>query len=247
MKFFNIYLDAAGDPGWPHPFGKSVTKHYILAGLALTPQQELEVRRETDRIKTKYGLYEVELKYRPLIYGDDSYKSLTDQQRKSIADEIFDLISKTKPVLFATVVKKMELKIKHGANAIYPKEYALRATVGRISKFLIREDAVSPSIIMDEEEYRKDKVLQRVVHHARRAGIQMAGWGYQPLPDRLDRFLNVITFLPSETSPSIQLVDFCVHSIFKHFERAKSKRYLQLEPLFDRSNGRVWEPSIVPH
>jgi hypothetical protein len=189
------------------------------------------------------GYYE--LNYSSLIYGKKPYDQLSHPNRKAMADEVFDLIIGLEPVLFATVVDKVKMKIRYGSKAINPKEYAFRGLSARFSMFLKKKKTIG-YMVMDTEEYRKDKALQSLVHKARKFGINICGWSYHPTIDHLELCLNTVTFVPSEMSPGIQLTDFCAHSIFKYSERGKGNRYNQLSPLFNRNGSKVYEPSFVP-
>jgi hypothetical protein len=254
MKSYSLYLDASGDPGWPPPFGKSQIKFYVMAGLALTPEQDHKAHIETDRILNKYipsarwaSLADkYELHYHSLIRGKGIYSKLQRLELKAMADEVFDFLLDLKPVLFATVVDKVKQKLKYGPGAYKPRRLAVRATIHRFCMFLDREKGVG-SVIMDEEDYRKDKEIQEMVHRFRTFGITIRGIRYQPLKESwLERVLNAINFTPSEMSPGIQLADFCSRSTWQHFERGKSNRFNQLSPLWDREQNRVYEPSVVP-
>lgn len=242
---FTMYIDASGDPGWPPPYGKSQNNYYVLVGIAMPPEADHKAHVKVQEIsEIFFGKWE-ELKYTNLIFGKGPYKHLSDEQRKKLADSVFDLILELRPTLFATIVDKTKMKCRYGSAAINPMMYALRALVGRFSKFLQRKKALG-TLVMDSEEHRKNKQLRSMIYSARRYGIGISGLFYQPPLDKLERLLNTISFTPSEMCPGIQLADFCAHSIFLCFERNKCRRFKQIEPLFDRSNNTIWEPSIVP-
>jgi hypothetical protein len=255
MPSCTLYLDAAGDPGWPPPFGKSRVSWYVLAGLALMPDADHQAHIEVDKILSKYiptsernkwpeKYYEIH--YHDIIGGKNIFSNLTHLSRKALSDEVFDLLLKLKPVLFATAINKTKLKQKYGSNAIFPKGLAMRATLHRYSMYLNKHSLVG-AVVLDEEEYRKDKELQLMAHEFRRHGIILRGWNYQPrYEDRLERVLNALTFAPSEMSPGIQLADVCSRSTWVHFEQGKSNRFNQISPLWNRDNSKVYEPSIVP-
>ncbi len=112
--------------------------------------------------------------------------------------------------------------------------------------YLNRIDGIG-AIIIDEEEYRKDREIQRMVQEFRMYGITIRGMNYTPnQEENLTRVLNTISFTPSELSSGIQLADVCSRATWTHFERDKSDRYNQLSGFWDRTEYRVYEPSIVP-
>ncbi len=250
-----LYLDATGDPSWPAPFGKSKTNWYVISGPALQTDADYKARLEVDRILAKYvpdsehrkwppQLYE--LHYTDIIGGHKLFSHLQPLQRKALSDEIFDLIVSLKPRLFATAVNKIQLKYRYGIGAYPPKSLALRATIHRYSMCLNKNGMIG-SVVLDEEEYRKDRELQTMTHEFRSHGVILRGQNYQPrYEDKLERVLNTITFTPSHMSPGIQLADSISKAVFSHFERGKSNRYNQLANLWNRDPTRVYEPSVVP-
>ena len=247
-----LYLDSTGESGWNPPYGKSENRFYVVAGLAITPETNLEAYQEVDRILRKYiprqewDSPKFELCYHHLIRGKGIYASLIHAQRKAMADEVFDLIFSLKPILFATVIDKPALKLRYGNNAFDPKLLAIRATIHRFAMSLKREDAVG-SVIMDAEEYRKDRLIQEMVRTFKKDGIIIRGWKYQPFyREKIARIIDTINFTDSNVSSGIQLADFCARTTWQHYERKKSMRFQQLSHLWDRAGSTTYEPSVFP-
>jgi hypothetical protein len=250
-----IYLDSAGDPGWLPPFGKSQVRWYVLAGVALTPEADLDARKGIDTLLEKYvppliraqfppQYYEIH--YHDIIRGHNLFKHLTHQERKDLSDGVFTLIKSLKPVLFATAIDKLKLKQRYGERAYSPRRLAIQSTLHRFSMYLDRENFIG-SAIMDEEEFRKDKELREMINTFRKFGITIRGWNYNPSKEnKLERVLNTVQFTPSHTSPGIQLADVCSRATFLHFERTKSNRFFELKPFWDAKDSKVYEPSVVP-
>ncbi len=251
MDSCTLYLDASGDTGWTPPFGKSKTTWYVLAGLVLTPDSDLKAHQETNRIlekyvpedvRTKYRDNQYELHYLHVIRGENIFSHLKTEELKALADEVFNLILELKPVLFATAINKTQLKRVYGIHAHLPNRLAMRATIGRFSIYLKRKNLIG-TVTYDAEEYRKDKSLQEMIIGFRRYGIVLTGENYRPrMDDKLGNLLNTINMSASETSPGIQLADFCSRSVWQHFEHGKSNRFNQISALGDAG----FEPSIVP-
>jgi hypothetical protein len=248
-----LYLDASGDPGWCPPVGKSRTEWYILAGLSLNEEKWTVAHKSVDSLMQKYfGSRNIscrELRYSSLISASPPYDTLTDLERKSLADETFSLIRGLSPVLFASAIDKKAHRGKYGTNAIAPKIWALQLVAPRFDKFLART-GVKGIMIMDAEETRKDKKLRELVQEARKIGIVLQS---SILPDpfrtdtKLPNLVESVMFVNSEDSPLIQLVDFCAHAIWNHFERKLSNRYNEIYHLFDAVGGtvyglKVWSP-----
>jgi hypothetical protein len=252
MQSLTLYLDSTGESGWNPPYGKSKNRYYTVAGLAITPESNLEAYREVDKILRKYIPRSewdspiFELCYHHLIRGKGIYRTLPHLQRKAMADEVFDLILGLKPILFATVINKLALKRRYGVNAFDPKLLAMRATIHRFAMSLNREKAVG-TVIMDEEEYRKDHLIQEMVKTFKKNGIIIRGYNYQPrYIEKIDRIIDTISFTASNESSGIQLADFCARTTWQHFERNKSDRFQQLDSLWDRDGDNKYEPSVFP-
>lgn len=249
-----LYLDAAGDPGWPPPFGKSRVEWYVLAGLALGPDDDLRIAQEIQKLlkeyvadaeRAKWPSRNYEIHYHDIIFGKNIFSSLDDIKRKELSDKIFSLFALVKPTIFATAVNKTQMKRVYGGNAWNPRLLSMQSTIRRFSMYLRRENQVGTAMV-DEEEYKKDKQIRQLVHNLKRYGAGIPNHTYQPMDDRLERLLNAISMSPSEMSTGTQLADVCSRSIWSHFEKSKSNRYLQLQQFFDSYNGVVYEPSIVP-
>nr|MDO8100002.1 DUF3800 domain-containing protein [Candidatus Njordarchaeota archaeon] len=250
---YTLYLDSCGDRGWCQPFGKSRTHYYVIGGLALTASADLRAYQEVNRILTKYvplplsSEYKRELCYHHLIRGKHQYERLDHPQRLAMANEIFDLLLELKPVLFATVVDKIKMKLRYGINAYNPKIYGIQATMHRFGMFLKRQTNGVGSVMMDSEEYKNDRSLQEMVRTFKLTGIIMRGLTYQPVyEEKLDRVLNTISFSDSEASVGIQLADVCCRTTWQYFEHQKSDRFAQLAPLWNREGNRIYEPSVIP-
>jgi hypothetical protein len=248
-----LYLDASGDPGWCPPVGKSRTTWYVLAGLSLSDDKWSTAHDSVNQLVQKYfGSRNIscrELRYCSLISASPPYDSLTKIERKNLADETFSLISQLEPVLFASAIHKPAHREKYARNAINPKIWALQIIAPRFQKFLSRINAKG-MMIMDAEERRKDKRLKELVQEGRKRGIVLQS-SIDPDPFRTDtRLPNLIEdmmFVNSEESPLIQLVDFCAHAIWNHFERSLGNRFQQIYPLFDADSGvmyglKIWRP-----
>jgi hypothetical protein len=249
---YTLYLDSCGDSGWCAPYGKSTVRYYVVAGLALTPSMDLKAYSDVSRILTKYvgsatwRGYKLELLYHDLIRGKGIYEGLDHPQRLAMANEVFDLLGQLNPILFATVVDKVRMKERYGASAHDPKLYGMRATIHRYSMFLSHNKAIG-NVMMDAEEYRKDRMIQEMVNTFKVTGCIIRGWNYQPrYEEKLDRILNTIGFAESAMITGIQLADICSRTTWQNFEHGKGRRYAQLKPFWNHVDGKVYEPSVVP-
>jgi hypothetical protein len=137
---------------------------------------------------------------------------LSDDERKTITNDLINILLKVNPVLFATVIKKKEHYEKyHIPEPI--SQLPLRYTVTRFSRFLnrIKDHGI---IIYDTESGRSDINIRNFILKSREKGIihqgdeffnPMAGYRTQ---DNLECVIESIFFTDSQTSPVLQLVDW---------------------------------------
>lgn len=238
-----LYLDESGDPGWPKPFGKSPFTWFVLAGMSLEDNQWKDVNEEYIKIIKKHfgsSFGNFDMKYSALTAGVPPYDKLSGIQRLNLADDIFNLILDTEPVLFAIVINKLAHKRYYGRKAHWPKQLALRFIAPRFHKYLerIKEYGI---FVMDEEERKSDKHLKEMIQRARERGIILQSF-LDPFRTntRLPWLIESILFVPSEDSPRIPLADFCSHSVWLKYERGYHKRFDQIKHLFDNDSGNVY-------
>ncbi|MHB1868916.1 MAG: DUF3800 domain-containing protein [Nitrososphaerales archaeon] len=242
MKF--LYLDAAGDLGYPPPYGKSNSRYYVLLGLSIDPATEwLKARNGLSTIVRKYFPEKShgprELHYTDIASKKNPFDKLTGEQRKSLSDEVFNLIRDIHPTLFAIVIDKLAHRKKY-ASPEQPNILAVRFMVPRFSKYLER---ISDKGIMiyDSEERQINRQLRNFLFDARDSGVVLEPaqlWYYTQ--DKLEHLVETIFFIESDSSPIIQLADFCAHVVFLSYERGKSDRFNQIKDMFDSYQGRTY-------
>ena len=54
MNSLTMYLDAAGDPGLPPPFGKSRVEWYVLAGLVIDAENDFKINEGATKLLEEY-------------------------------------------------------------------------------------------------------------------------------------------------------------------------------------------------
>ncbi len=248
-----MYLDASGDPGWPPPAGRSATKYYVLGGLVLEEERWAVADSESKMLIAKYFPFGSpsprELRYASLIAGAEPFNRLSRPDRKKLADDTFQLIKGLDPTLFAIAIDKLAHWNKYD-RPYNPKTWAMQLMAPRFEKFLARKDSRG-MFIMDEEEAKRDAKLRQLITDARELGIVLQS-AINPDPLRTDtklpRVVESIFFARSEHTIGLQLVDFCAHAVWRHFERNQSNRFHEIEPLLDKdSQGNVvglkkWPP-----
>ena len=190
----------------------------------------------------------IELVYHDLIHGKKAFSVLRPEDRRAMADEVFELFTELNPVMFATVIDKVNLKHRYGENAYDPKNLAIRSTIARFSLFLEHKNGIG-NIMMDKEEVRNDRSIQEIIRIAKIVGIELRGSSYQPIKhDKLERISNTISFLDSAAITGIQLADVCCRTVWQtyEYEHRKASRYYQLEPYWNEDENRVYDPTIFP-
>ena len=178
-----MYLDAAGDTGWPPPFGKSRVEWCVLAGLVLGPEADLELSNNTrdllaeyipERERVKWPDKNYEIHYHDIIFGKNIFSHLENEKRKELSDKIFDIIISAKPLIFATAINKTQMKRIYHSRAYPPRLLAIRSIIHRFSIYLNRENHIG-SVVVDEEEYKKDKKVRQLVHDLKKYGAPYKG------------------------------------------------------------------------
>ncbi len=248
FRYVTLYLDESGGKDWPHPWGRNTSSHYVLAGPVLTPEQDLSAQIGLDEILRRHFLdapsRPQELHYGDIINRRKEWNSLSKDDRKEVADDVWNLITRIAPTLLGTVVRKSRLKERYGNNALQPNEYALTATCARFNRHLWETDALG-MLLMDTETMASQAALQKIVHTGRRSGTRIGGNPEAPDNPRLDRILNTLVFTPSHMSAGVQIADFIAYATWSHFERDKGARFHQISHLWRRAIT-FQEPSVVP-
>jgi Protein of unknown function (DUF3800) len=247
--YVTLYLDESGGKSLPAPWGRNPDRHYVLAGLVLTTDQDIEIHREVPRLLRRYcpeaNAWEpnFELHYGAIINRRPPYDHLTEEQRQSLSNDVFNLILRIHPVLLGTVVDK-ELLARRYRDPMAVNEYALNSIIDRFNRHLTETERVGTAV-MDSVGTEADGSLQRLVHVSRTVGAQIGDLVPGRPISRLERVLNGVLFTPSYGSPGVQLADFIAYATFSKYERDKSRRFEQIEPLWRRV-GTFREPSVIP-
>lgn len=240
-----LFLDASGDPGWPSPFGKSKTKWYVLAGMAIEENRHNDLEMSLEGINKTYfdskNLNCKELKYSSLNAGKMyPYDKLNVQEKQNLADDIFKEITSLNPVVFAVAIDKGAHHAKY--NSPYPPDStALRFILPRYEKYLKRTNQTG-IIIADESSKESDKMMKILLKNARSTGVVLNS-SISPDPYRTDtRLPSIITtiFTKSEDYAGIQYVDFIAYGIWIYFEHGIKTRVPNIKPLFDKVNGKTY-------
>ncbi|MEM2922886.1 MAG: DUF3800 domain-containing protein [Candidatus Nitrosocaldus sp.] len=226
-----LYLDSAGDAGLPNR-SKTTNKYYVLAGLAIEPARWYYIDQRIKDILEKYfrplGINPPkELKYSEIHHKKHPYDKL--HNRNMLVDDIFSLIQDIDAVLFSIIVDKNK-HVNRYINPEKPNILALRYIAPRFSKYLQRINDFG-IIIYDAEEHHVNKELKDFLIRGRDDGIVL-----DPIygQNRLENIIGTLLFEESHTSPPLQLADFIARTVFLKYERNNTKRFDQIQHLFDQ-------------
>lgn len=216
-----LYIDASGDPG---RYKGSNSKHFVLGGLVTDPEC---AHRCGTRTRDQIEKYFPDPQVRPKKIH---YNSLVTKKypwnlidRKSFADDIFEIILSEDFTLFSIVINKET----HWSQYVTPAEpypFALEMMVERYQHYLERIDSIG-MIVADRENKNLMKVLLELFERFKEKGTSFK---------KMTNILDTIFFAPSRTCPILQLSDYCAYSVFVHFERNHSNRFTEITPLFDK-------------
>lgn len=244
-----LYLDESGDGGWTPKFGgNSSEPYFVYAGAILTPSQNHELKRSIDEILDSYfdkGKPE-EIHYADICQGNKEYKQLTEENRGSLRDNIFEAILEIEPTLMATVIDKNRLKYKYKNNALPPKSLAFRATVDRFHKHLKSNGCIG-NVVIDAGESSIDRELRNLIYDAKEDGIKLPGVR-NDADTTLPRLMDTVNVTPSEMSPGIQLADVIAYQVRHEYRYPDTSHgFNAIEHLFrDPDEASLTEPSLVP-
>jgi hypothetical protein len=216
-----LYMDASGDPGEHQP-GKN-SRDYVLCGFVCTPGIVQSVARQFDPIKNTPFLAKgipppEKLHYWELINNREPYKQI---DRKKLADDIFNLIIKSKFDLLGVSFNKVK------CNRRPVVDHALEAMTMKFQTYLENHNDVG-MIISDREDEHVQKALQQLFYDFKRRGTRFK---------EINNILDGIYFAPSSNAPCLQLADFAAYAIRCASERGDMDRFKQIEFKFKNSGG----------
>ena len=215
-----LYLDASGDPG---KYRLKNTKYFVLGGIACEPETTFECSRRLNKLVEKYFpdvlARPKKIRYNNIIHNKYPWNKI---DRKSFADEFFDLITSKDVTIFAMVIDK-ETHWKQYAYPIPPYSLSLEMMMGRYQWFLEKRKDIG-MVVSDRESKGLMIALLDLFE-----GFKEKGTMYK----KLKNIIDTIFFAPSYTCPILQAVDFCAYAVFSKYEHGKTERYDQIKPKFD--------------
>lgn len=217
-----LYMDASGDPGEHQP--KKNSRYYVLCGIACTPGTVQTIAPQFDAIIYSHFLAKgitppEKLHYWELINNREPYKRI---DRKKLADDIFDLIIRSRFDLLGVCFDKVKCSRRPVVD------HALEAMTMRYQTYLEKHNYDLGMIISDRENENVQKSLQKLFKEFKRTGTRFK---------EINNILDGLYFAPSSNAPCLQLADFCAYAVRCSHERGDKDRVDQIKFKFNKSGG----------
>ena len=162
----------------------------------------------------------------PKEYLTPPWDTLTQQQRNKLADEIYDVIVRSRTRIFAVAMEKVFVQ-----GDSY--ERGFEEIVNRFDLMLQRilRDEDQPQrglIVVAESSYRQNLELL-----ARRIATQGHRWG------ETHNMADIPYFAPAKSTRLLQLADFVANAVYGRYERGYTQRFDQIAGHFDQEEGHI--------
>lgn len=219
-----LYLDESGQQGG---------KYFVLGGVAVFERQTYWIATRLDQLQQRFlpsVLEPIEFHASSIRAGKEPpWSSLTQNERYELLDSVYEFISESQVLLFATALERAWLQ-----SGLDEYDFAFESLVNRFDRFLrwkYREEreAERGLIIIAESQYR-----QRIETLARR--IRQAGtrWG------EAYNLADIPLFTQAGNSRLLQVADFCANAIWGRFESGLARQ-------FDRISSKFFEADGILH
>lgn len=222
-----LYVDESGDPGL-HADPTRGSAIYVLLGLAVP---DAEIRSLSQRVEEVLRRFlggraaQCELHRRLLLRGSPPFDRLRPEERRALDREIATVVMDSRATLLAVIIDKQAHQRRY-QYPVRPDLLALEFLVERFDLFLSRRDDRG-CVVYDSVGKGQDTELRRFF-----AGWQTAGTSAR----RIERIIETVFFVPSNTTRLVQLADCCAHIVFSHYSRPGGEPLLDtLRPRFDCS------------
>jgi hypothetical protein len=215
---YMLYVDDSGSPA------NQNDKYCVLARFVTREDQNYWIQQAISRLVTEHtGTSERELHGSPLRSGRGEWRQAPKAKREALFMATLNHIAENYPrqfILFGAVVKNQ------GGNV---SEYLFMQITSRFDKFLKRKHAKHNEPARGIAIFDKMKLEQQ---------FQVWSQIYQKTGNRwgetLANFAEVLLFLDSKMSRSIQIADIVAYSIFRKYEHNDDTYFSVIENCFDK-------------
>ncbi len=215
-----VYIDESGT--------HAEARYFIVAGLAVFERETFYLAQGLDKLQAKYFpdrqervTFHATVLRAPEGRVAEPFDELTQDQRRTLLGEVYDIIAESNASTFAVCMEKSFL----GGDD--PYERGLEEIVNRFDRMLARVlrdrgEQQRGLIVIAESSYRENL-------RALAAKIWSEGhrWG------EIHNMADVPYFAPSGTTRLLQLADFVANAVFGRYENSYARDFDHIAPKFD--------------
>ena len=220
-----LYLDESGT--------HTEARYFVVAGFAVFERETYFLARSLDQLQARYfpeedGQIEFHASSlrAPSNRVPEPFNSLTQEQRRTLIKEIYQVIAESNTRVFAVAMEKASLEGD-------PYERGFEEIVNRFDRMLARHlrDKGEPQrglIVVAESSYKENLELlaQRIATRGHR-------WG------ETHNLADIPYFAPSKSTRLLQLADFISNAVFGRYENGYASDFDQIGTKFDQDQGRL--------
>jgi hypothetical protein len=224
-----LYLDESGF--------HADANHFVLAGLAVFEREIYWLTEEVEAIQARYfpALNDpVEFHVAQLRAPDGKipapFDTLTKEQRRTLINDVYQVIRRHKGVAFGIAIEKKRVKED-------PYARAFEDLVSRFDLFLARKNALANA--QGQEEQRG---LIVVAESSYRQQLEILGRDFRGGATRwrqVHNLADVPFFVPAANNRLLQLADFIANAIYGRYNSGYTRDFDIIAAKFDREGGRI--------
>ena len=225
QRMYILYLDESGT--------SSEARYFVVAGFAAFERETYFLSQSLDQLQAKYlpdftdqaYLHASSLRA-PKGRIPAPFDSLTDEDRKNLINEIYEVIAVSRVRVFAVAMEKASLSGD-------PYERGFEEIINRFDRMLARElrDRGEPQrglVILAESSYREN--LERLARNIWSRGHR---WG------EIHNQADVPYFAPAQRTRLLQLADFIANAVFGNYESGYGRGFQTIAPRIDQQDGHL--------
>ena len=228
-----LYLDESG-------LHREAT-YFVLGGLAVFEREIHWFSQDLDALQSEYFPEETKpiffhasrLRTREGEKVEEPWSRLTNQQRISLKNRVYDVIRERQGVLFGCAVEKRFAAIRRED----PYERAFEDLIRRFDLFLSRINRIASAegreeqrglVVLAESGYQK--AIGVLARRLRTSGTR---WG------SMHNVADVPLFAPAQDTRLLQYADFCANAIYGRYHAKLTGDFDQIAMKFDREGNVV--------
>jgi hypothetical protein len=216
-----LYVDESGNPDGGEE------KYFVLAGIAVFEREVYWINEEVNRIATKYfPNNEIEFHAQAIAsHRVEPWHSCPTEQRNAIIDELCNVISSRRVVLFGIALEK--------STSNEPVARTFEEMCNRCDLFLRRLHAQGDTqralVICDESRYEAS--LQTLLKQFRSLGTRYGA--------TVKNFADVPFFADSKATRLLQLADLVAYAVYRRYERGDTRLLDKIIAKFDNEDNVI--------